>query len=208
MISLSVRLSGGSIRGLGFDSLSLFDKNRMERLGEFAIQTVKARVARGIGSDDAQMAPLSGSRIVKAKVWNKRSRYVTINGRYRMTEGYAAWKSKHGLQPIRDLKGTGKDGGNMLENLTVRSVSESLVTIGFSQNKARAKAISNERKSPWLSFSDSDERLIVAYARQMFQSQVEVIRRQMFTGSARTGSYVDAPLSLPELSLPSLSSAA
>ncbi len=92
--------------------------------------------------------------------------------------GYAAWKSKHGLQPIRDLTGSGVEGGHMLDNLSVRSVSETAVRMSITARQARAKALANEKRAPWLSFSDGDERAIVAYARQLFESQVEAIRRR------------------------------
>jgi hypothetical protein len=168
MIQTSITLSGAA--GLGINSESLFRKTQMQRLGEFGIRTVKARVARGVGSEDNAMRPLSG-----------KNRAIFKHGKFvRQAVGYAAWKSKHGLQPIRDLAGTGQDGGHMLDNLTVRSVSESNVRMSLTARKARAKALSNEKKSPWLSFSNEDERKIVAYAAQMFHSQVEVIRRQIF----------------------------
>ena len=41
----------------------------------------------------------------------------------------------------------------------------------------RAKAIANERRTPFLSFSAADERAIVEYARKLFASGVEVLRR-------------------------------
>lgn len=174
MISTSIKLSG-SVAGLGLNSESLFAKIQMQRLGEFAIKIVKARVARGVGSDDAMMPALSAKKSA-----------VYSHGKFvRQRDSYAAWKGRHGLQPVRDLSGTGADGGHMLDNLTVRSVSESSVRMSFTQRKARAKALANEKRYPWLSFSDSDERAIVAYAAQMFQSQVEVIRRDLIQPGIR-----------------------
>lgn len=190
MIQTTVKFDGPR-GGLGVNSASLFQKAQMERLGKFAISTIRKRVARGIGSDDSAMPPLSAKHSA-----------VKVHGKFvRQRVPYSQFKASHGLQPIRDLAGTGKDGGHMLDNLSVRSVSETNVRMGFTQNKARQKALSNEKKTPWLGFSDGDERAIIAYAEQMFRSQVEVIRRQMFTGSARNGRYVDSPLSLPALSL-------
>lgn len=175
MISVTTKLSGG-VAGLGFNSASLFQKNQMQRLGEFGIATVKARVARGVGSDDAPMKALSA-----------KTSPILHHGKFvRQRESYAQWKLKHGLQPIRDLMGTGKEGGHMMDNLTVRSVTESTVRMAFTARQARAKALSNERRTPFLSFSDADERKIVTYAAQMFRSQVEVLRRKVFTaGSSR-----------------------
>jgi hypothetical protein len=168
MIAMTIKLEG--VAGLGFNSESLFRRNQMQRLGEFAIKTIRARVAKGVGSDDSAMLPLSA----KSSPILKHGKFV------RQRESYAQWKSKHGLQPIRDLAGTGQDGGHMLDNLTVRSVSESNVRMSLTARKARAKALSNEKRSPWLSFSDADEIKIMEYAAQMFHSQVDVIRRQVF----------------------------
>jgi hypothetical protein len=54
----------------------------MLTLGQYALDTIKARVTKGIGSDDAPMKPL--------------------------TERYRTFKELIGLQPIRDLHGPGK----------------------------------------------------------------------------------------------------
>lgn len=194
MISTSVKLSGMiPIKQLQIDVESYFG-NDMVRLGEFAIKTIKARVAQGIGSDDAPMPPLS---VKTSPIAAHGLNFV------RQRLGYAKWKSLHGLRPIRDLMGTGKDGGHMLDNISVRAASKDAVRISLTEVKAREKALSNERKSPWFSFSPSDELAIVAYAEQMFHSRVEVIRRQIFSGSARNGRYVDvsAPLQLQSLDL-------
>jgi hypothetical protein len=86
--------------------------------------------------------------------------------------GYAGWKAEHGLRPIRDMWGSGKEGGHMLDNFTVRSASESSVRLAFTQNKARARALSNERRTPFLSWSDSDVAKIMDRAAAMFKEEV------------------------------------
>lgn len=173
MIQTRIKLSG-NVAGLGDGSQFLFQRVQMAKLGEFAINTVKARVARGIGSDDQMMPALT----------QKRSG-VIVHGRFvRQRVSYAEWKSQHGLQPIRDMRGTGADGGNMMDNLTVRSASENRVVMALTSRKARAKAIANERRTPFLSFSAKDEAAILEFARQMFATNVEVIARQMW-GSRR-----------------------
>lgn len=171
MIQTTIKFDGGR-GGLGINSASLFRKVQMEKLGDFAISTIRRRVARGIGSDDSAMPPLSAKHSA-----------VKAHGKFvRARVPYSQFKSNRGLQPIRDLVGTGKDGGHMLDNMSVRLATEDLVRIAFTQNKARQKALSNEKKAPWFSFSDNDEKKIVEYARQLFRSAVETIRRSNWVG--------------------------
>lgn len=136
----------------------------MEELGDFALKTIKARVGRAIGSNDSPMPPLSG-----------KTRPIMVNGKFvRQAVGYAGWKSAHGLNPIRDLTGPGIDG-HMLDNLTVRSVSGSRVIMAITARKARIKALANEKRSPWMSFSDNDTRLIVKFFSQFTGYAVQAI---------------------------------
>jgi hypothetical protein len=172
MIQAAIKLSGG-IGGLSDPRVSVnnddfltLGQERMQEIGEFAIRTVKDRVAQGIGSDDAPMPPLKVSRRAGID--------VNIHGKQRTIRSYAQWKSAHGLKPIRDLMGAGADGGNMLDNLSVRTVSGSSATISLTARKARAKALANERRAPWLSFSDSDQKAIAAFAGKAFGVVVEI----------------------------------
>jgi hypothetical protein len=159
MISTSIKFAGG-ISGISDprvsvnnDALLTLGQERMQEIGEFALQTVKARVRRGIGSDDTAMPALH-------------------------SPGYLRWKSRHGLQPIRDLTGAGK-GGHMLDNLTVRSVSGSKVTMALTVRLARDKALANEKRTPWLSFSDQDQKQIIAFAAKAFGSSVGVVAQKL-----------------------------
>jgi hypothetical protein len=160
-----MRVAAGSV--IGISSASLFKAVQMKDLGNFAISTIRRRVARGIGSDDSAMAPLSAKHSA-----------VKVHGKFvRQRVPYSRFKSNHGLQPIRDLVGTGEDGGHMLDNISVRLATEDMVRISISARKARKKAQANERRAPWFSFSDNDEKSIVEYAAQLFHSAVEVLRR-------------------------------
>jgi hypothetical protein len=79
MITTRITFNGAKVRlgpGVGFK------KYQMLALGQLALDTVKARVAKAVGSDDAAMKPLK--------------------------ERYAKWKEKIGLEPIRDLHGPGQ----------------------------------------------------------------------------------------------------
>ena len=118
---------------------------QMQRLADIGLRAVKARVAAGIGSDDTSMRPLS--------------------------KGYFIQKQKLGGEPIRNLRLTGA----MLSNLTVRSADESGARIAFTEGLARTKALSNERKTPWLGWAASDIRQIVAEVRKMFRDGIAAI---------------------------------
>jgi hypothetical protein len=172
MIQSSVKFSGNGIAGLGLGSDAFFRKVQMQRLGEFALKTVIERTKKGIGSDDAPMPPLKQGKVLEFG--------GRVNGRAQFRNiGYAGWKAKHGLQPIRDLTGDGRQGGHMLDNPSVRSVSETGVRMAFTSRSARVKALANEKRSPFFSFSEADQKEILEYANQMFKAQVETIAQQI-----------------------------
>ena len=80
--------------------------------------------------------------------------------------------------PIRDLVGDGKQGGHMLEAATIIGIpTATSVTMGFPSGPVYVKAIVNEIRTPFFSFSDSDERTIVAYAQTMWDSGIRQIER-------------------------------
>jgi hypothetical protein len=111
----------------------------MYNFGQFGIDLIKKRVAKGIGSDGAPMPPLKA-------VYNKDK---TERG------GYKAFKRRIGLNPIRDLTGPHRSD-HMLANLSVRFADESSVRMEFTSNSARTKARRNERRAPWFGWSPQD----------------------------------------------------
>jgi len=161
MIQTSIK-GAAKLRGLGQGSDDLFSRVRMGKLAEFARDTVVARIRTGRGSDDAAMAPLS----------RKTSAVRNAGKVVRIRSGYAEAKARRGLQPIRDWWGTGKDGGHMLDNLTVRQATPNSARIAITSKKQRDKAIANERRSPALSFSPADVEKITARAVEMFRAEV------------------------------------
>jgi hypothetical protein len=178
MIQAKIKLTGNSGLLIGARRRSLGGKaplplslsqEQMRQLGQFALDTVVARTKKGIGSGDSPMPPLKG----KVLRFDRRE-----NGRVKLKNiGYAGWKAAHGLQPFRDLIGTGKDGGHMLDNPSVRSVTEKSVIMAFTSRKARAKALGNEKRTPFFSFSTSDERKITDFASKLFGAAVAEFRR-------------------------------
>jgi len=168
MISFDIK-SPDRIGGLGVGSASLFQKVQMQRLGEFALNTVIERTKKGIGSEDAPMPPLKLGKVLR---FDRRE-----NGRAKLKNiGYAGWKAAHGLQPIRDLVGAGV-GGHMLDNPSVRLATENTVRMAFTSRLARQKAITNEKRSPFFSFSNADQQKIFEYAEKIFETQVAAIRQ-------------------------------
>lgn len=83
--------------------------------------------------------------------------------------GYAAWKAAHGLRPVRDLIGDGSQGGHVWDSFSVRSVSETLVRMAFTQKHQREKALATKgacRSSRFL-------RKIAAEASRIFKINVQ-----------------------------------
>lgn len=161
--------SGGRITfaGSGPGGIS-FAAVQMKQLGDFAIETVKGRVAKGVGSDDAAMPALSTKRAP-----------VFLGGKFVGAGGYAGAKVAGGGQPIRNLYGLGAKGsgpwakGHMLDNLSVRKVSDTQVQIGFSTDWARGKARANEQRAPWFQFSGGDAAKIYAFSRTLFEAAIK-----------------------------------
>jgi hypothetical protein len=173
MIKLKIQFEGKKINVGTRDGSLGFQTAQMLKLGSFANKTVIARARSGVGSDDTAFPPLS----------NKTAAYRDANGKFlRQQSGYADWKAKHGLSPTRDMWGPGK-GGHMLDNSTVRYADDNSVKIAFTSRTARTKALANEKRTPFYSFSDADEKKILAYAAELFRSTVERITKQ-FKGKA------------------------
>jgi hypothetical protein len=173
MIGIDIRMDRLDLAGLGEGSAELFKRRQMEVLGQFALRTVIARTKQGLGSNDQAMPALS-----------RKSSPVLKHGKFvRQRVGYAEWKAKHGLRPIRDMVGTGKVGGHMLDNPSVRQVTDSSVRIAITSRSARAKAISNEKRTPFFSFSDSDQKKIMDRAAEIFTAEVQALARQIRPGA-------------------------
>jgi hypothetical protein len=116
---------------------------QMESIGEYSIGLIKARARAGIGSNDAPMPGLS--------------------------RGYARRKSRAGRGSSRDLTFTGE----MLDALTVRSVSARQVRADITTASARIKAEANEQVSPWYGWSPADLSKIEAYATALIDGNAE-----------------------------------
>jgi hypothetical protein len=129
----------------------------MYDLANTALQTVIKRTASAIDSADSPAPPLKSHKRVRwSKSQNKWVEYGSANA------GWARIKQKYGLKPIRDLRGTGlamsgrpkpgarrkhkmrlKNIGHLMEQITVRSVSENFARIEPSTRMGRIKANKN-----------------------------------------------------------------
>lgn len=143
-----------------------FTELQMLSLGNFAVDVIKDRVSRGIGSDDAPMPAL---KIARRKRWSKKqNRWVEYS---QQDSGYGKVKRLAGRQPIRDLTFT----GGMLNDFSVRSVSASEVRMDITTVEGRMKARVNEIRAPWFGWSPADLVKLVTKAKQLFGDMVQDI---------------------------------
>jgi len=126
---------------------------RMLQLGQFAVDLIKARLARFTDSGDGPMPPLT-PRMYKNK----------STGETRRVNGYPEFKVRLGLVPMRDLRGPGgrtvtvvnprndkrktvtqRSGtGHMLDDLRVLAATNAYVQYGIATFGSRVKARRNE----------------------------------------------------------------
>jgi hypothetical protein len=140
----------------------------MAELGQVALDSVKQRVSEGRGPNDGPALPLG--------------------------RGYASFKSRMGLKPIRDLRGTGgavllKAGrrrkadklsakGHMLDNLTLRTVSDNHARAAFTTEAMLIKARANQRREPFMVFSPRDNAAVKEAAQRLLNQIKDRLVRQ------------------------------
>lgn len=134
----------------------------MYLLGQYALSVMKARVLKGIGSDDQPMKPLSTGRSSRV---SRSGQVVEFNT---TGSGYLRRKQRLGGKPIRDLFLTGA----MLENFQIRSVSETQVRMDITSSIQRVKARANEDRSPWFGFSVRDMAAIAVAGERILGQQI------------------------------------
>jgi hypothetical protein len=169
---------------------------RMLHLGMIAVDSLKERTAKGIGSDDTPMPPLQSKRQMQIN-----ARRVKKGLDPTAVPGYRQEKIKLGLQPIRDLRGPGDKyksakvggkrtwnrvayggGSHMMDDLRVTYASPTQAKIDITTTMGRIKADANERTikrlggSGWWGFSGRDTANVIAAARAMFGPVVSQIR--------------------------------
>lgn len=178
---IRIKYQGRRVRLIGFGPR----KYQLFALAQAGVRSIKARVSQGIGSSDAPMPPLKGKQ--RSRYSEKQQRWVTFGP---AEYGWPREKRKAGLNPIRDLTGTGADGGHMLDALRVTSASDTRATIDISTRKGRLKARSNEQRAPWFGFSGRDVRSMMEAARKIWGQNVEAFGAQFRGVNARANAEV------------------
>ena len=119
-----------------------FRQHQMVKIGTVGVATVKNRVTAALGPDDGPAKPL--------------------------TKRYAIRKTRLGLGNRRNLTFT----GNMLRNLSLRTVSENAAKANVTSRKERIKAWANQNMQPWLVFSPKNRAAVTEAARRVFQENI------------------------------------
>lgn len=162
MIITRIKFEGKRVRLGGFG----FQKYQMFALGRVAEKSVEARVARGLGANDAPMPPLSKKQhpiFIKDKETGTR-RFVRMSA----DRGYGALKLRRLGTDLRNLNYSGK----LMQSFRVVYADERKVVLDVSTKLERIKARVNERLAPWYGFSRNDERNVFAAARTMFKGNI------------------------------------
>src|ERR1022692_399960 len=129
-----------------------FKQEQMFKIGNVGVAAVKNRVQAARGPTDSAAKPL--------------------------TKQYAIRKTILGRGNRRNLSLT----GDMLRNLSVRTVSENKARSGYSTRKDRIKAWVNQRIEPWLLFSPKNEASVLEASRRVFQEMIPRLVLEKFLG--------------------------
>ena len=133
---------------------------QVKAVAQYGIELQLAQCAAGLGSDGTPMPPLKGSGVA---VFGAR-----VNGRVVFQrQAYAQAKVKLGLQPIRDLRGPGKDG-HMLDDVRINYLDNKQATISITTRASRVKALANEQRAPWWGWSPASVHFLTQYAAQVY----------------------------------------
>jgi hypothetical protein len=128
-----------------------FRQHQMVKIGTVGVAAVKNRVQAALGPEDQPAKPL--------------------------TKRYAIRKTKLVKGNRRNLTFT----GDMLRNLSLRTVSEKAAKAGLTSRKERIKAWANQKIQPWLVFSPKNRLAVVEAARRVMQENLKrlVVERSL-----------------------------
>lgn len=116
-----------------------FRQHQMFKIGTAGVAAVKNRLTAALGPEDTPAKPL--------------------------TKWYAIQKTRLGKGNRRNLTFT----GDMLRNLSLRTVSERAAKAGLTSRKERIKAWANQKIEEWLVFSPKNKAAVVEAARRVMQ---------------------------------------
>ena len=120
-----------------------FRQAQLFKIGNVGVAAVKNRVTAAQGPSDSPAKPL--------------------------TKRYAIQKTKLGKGNRRNLSFT----GDMLRNLSLRTVSEKAAKAGLTSRKDRIKAWANQKIEQWLVFSPRNKAAVVEAARRVMAEAVK-----------------------------------
>ena len=129
-----------------------FRQFQMVKIGTVGLAVMKNRVRAALGPDDGAAKPL--------------------------TKRYAIQKTRLGKGNRRNLTFTGK----MLDNLTLRTVSENRSKAALTSRKDRIKGWANSKIQPWLVFSPKNRAAVTEAARRVFQESVKRLLVERWLG--------------------------
>ncbi len=133
-----------------------FKQFQMVKIGTVGVAAVKNRLAAAQGPEDRPARPL--------------------------TKRYAIYKSKLRKGNRRNLTLT----GDMLRNLSLRTVSEKAAKASVTTRKDRLKAWANQKIQPWLVFSPQNRQAVLEAARRIFRENTRRLIVEQFLGGRQS----------------------
>lgn len=130
-----------------------FKQAQMQKIGQAAVDSLKQRLAAAYGPTDAPAKPLK--------------------------RGYAIYKTKKGLGNRRNLTLT----GGMLDNFSLRTVSENRAKARNTTRLGRIKALANQQKEPWVIFSPKNEMRTI----KAVQGELQILKNRLIVEKAFGG---------------------
>jgi hypothetical protein len=131
-----------------------FLQRDMVKIGSAGLLSVFQRISQHKGPMDAPAMPLK--------------------------KGYAIWKSRKGKGRFRDLKFS----GDMLRNLTLRTVSENSARAGLTSRKERIKGLANAKREVWCVYSPANKQIVIQRAVEVL---AEAAKRMVTTSGGANG---------------------
>ncbi len=127
-------------------------QREMVDIGSAGLLSVFQRLSKALGPTDAPAKPL--------------------------TKGYAIFKSKQRKGNRRDLKLT----GDMLRNLTLRTVTDTSAKAALTSRKQKVKGQANTKRQPWLVFSPANAKAVHDKALRIVQDRLKRLAVTRKTG--------------------------
>jgi hypothetical protein len=129
-----------------------FSSEHMETIGIALANSIRSRIRAGVNAEDNPAKPLK----------SKGPR-----------GGYAGWKARLGLNPLRDWTVRGRT----LRSLQVKTVSENRGVIGFTDDQSDRIAHINNLREKAFGVSPNDHQVFLEAVRQIFREK-KIVRTE------------------------------